>query len=294
MYEVKVLADSVSPGGKRLLTIAATFPRFILAEVNTHCRMSRNSASSRAIPPEIQIAKVRDKPFVPEVFRARVKGMGQGEVLEDQDKAREIWLDGAYLAAQVAEDLSGLGINKSHVNRVLEPYLWHTAIITATEWENFNALRIPPGDEVDYDFPAQPEFQQFGILARKAARESESQRLQYGQWHTPLADEASGRERCMISAGRCARVSYEKLDWEPPKASIARAERLLESGHMSPFMHQGTPYSVTEYSPWKMANFEGWAQFRKLLKNEHNSIGIQEQREAFDPRFPYVEYEDAD
>ena len=46
----KVIADSVSPKGIRLVTIECQFPRFILAQVNTHRVFSRNSASSRAIP----------------------------------------------------------------------------------------------------------------------------------------------------------------------------------------------------------------------------------------------------
>lgn len=46
MYEAKVIADSVNPEGVRLTSIQVTFPRFILAEVNTHCMLARNSASS--------------------------------------------------------------------------------------------------------------------------------------------------------------------------------------------------------------------------------------------------------
>ena len=41
-FEAKVLADSVSPAGHRLTTLEATFPRFVLAEFNTHRVFSRN------------------------------------------------------------------------------------------------------------------------------------------------------------------------------------------------------------------------------------------------------------
>ena len=34
-------------------------------------------------------------------------------------------------------------VHKQWVNRLLEPYMWHTVIVTATEWENFFALRCP-------------------------------------------------------------------------------------------------------------------------------------------------------
>ena len=48
--EAKIVADSINPQGDRITTYLLTFPRFILAELNTHRVFSKNSASSRAIP----------------------------------------------------------------------------------------------------------------------------------------------------------------------------------------------------------------------------------------------------
>jgi hypothetical protein len=82
MYDVKVLADSIyglsSGQTARITTMQVTFPRFILAEINTHRAFSRNSASSRAIPTEKIIEQVVTNPFIPETFNRRVKGMGVG------------------------------------------------------------------------------------------------------------------------------------------------------------------------------------------------------------------------
>jgi len=64
-YAAKIIADSIA-SGVRLTTMEVCFPRFILAEFNTHRVFSRNSASSRAIPVERRIAQVRENPFVPE------------------------------------------------------------------------------------------------------------------------------------------------------------------------------------------------------------------------------------
>jgi len=36
-----------------------------------------------------------------------------------------------------------LGVTKQLCNRLLEPFMWHTVLITATEWENFFSLRCP-------------------------------------------------------------------------------------------------------------------------------------------------------
>ena len=293
MYDAKVLADSVSPAGVCLITVQATFPRFILAEVNTHRVFSRNSASSRAIPPEKHIERVREHPFVPEVFCERVKGMGQGAPIEDQEVAREDWLQAAAYACTQAELLMEHGISKSHVNRLLEPFLWHTAIISSTAWENFFALRCPEGEEVDLDFPAQPEFQRVAILMRRAMRASSPQPVGPHAWHLPLVSgedrEIARRSRAQdpswddgrwlaeVSAGRCARVSFDRQgEYEDPEDSRRRARRLLEAGHLSPFEHPATP-SVSG-----SGNFTGWLQLRGTVPNEANRVGAIEGRAGWE------------
>ena len=61
MTSVKILADSLNLSGNRLTTFELTFPRVILAEFNTHRMISRNAASSRAIPTEKLIQRVLDE-----------------------------------------------------------------------------------------------------------------------------------------------------------------------------------------------------------------------------------------
>src|SRR6056297_2397871 len=39
--------------------------------------------------------------------------------------------------------LYGFGLTKQLCNRLLEPFMWHTVLITATEWDNFFKLRCP-------------------------------------------------------------------------------------------------------------------------------------------------------
>ena len=50
MIGAEIIADSRNEFGNRITTFVLTFPRIILAELNTHRMFSRNSASSRAIP----------------------------------------------------------------------------------------------------------------------------------------------------------------------------------------------------------------------------------------------------
>ena len=100
MIEARILADSVC-NGHRLTTFECTFPRVILAEFNTHRMISRNAASSRAIPVEKMIQRVIDDPFIPE-FRLNQKGMQAGEPLEDYDaNEAERWWQAQLLRARL-------------------------------------------------------------------------------------------------------------------------------------------------------------------------------------------------
>lgn len=311
-YQATILADSISPDGVRLTTLWVTFPRFLLAEFNTHRALSRNSNSSRAIPPERQISAVLSNPFVPETFNKRVKGMGVGEALghDDARDAREAWLQASWQAAKHAEILMGLDCDKSRINRLLEPFLWHSAVITATEWSNFFALRTA--------LTAQPEFQVIAKLMREAMEQSEPRRLDYGWWHLPglrrdeLAFICEVREKLIpealaaeieiwkrVSAGRLARwTSYDRTDEESNTASEQRCEKLISSFHMSPLEHQARPFSRNEWISAEYnqqqereraalydelpneeslrmfefrGNLRGWVQFRKEIPNEHDA-----------------------
>lgn len=272
-FSTRILADSVSPADVRLTTFEVTFPRFILAEVNTHRMLSRNSASSRAIPTEQQIERVRKDPFIPITFNQRVKGMGVGDVLEDQERCKKVWLTARDRAVDAAVVLNEIGVDKSRVNRLLEPFLWHTAIISATEWDNFFGLRDHPA--------AQPEFQLLAGMMRSAMVYSVPSRLNDGEWHLPLVTREEQETWDVITckklaASRCARVSFDKhTDSESIESTILRANRLMTSvpAHLSPFEHVALP--ARSYRHF-FGNFRGWVQMRKEIPNESNALAMIE------------------
>ena len=74
-FQARVLADSISPQGVRLVTVEKTYPRCIHAEEMTHRVFGRNSASTRAIPLKKQITNLLDNPFIPEKFGINEPGM---------------------------------------------------------------------------------------------------------------------------------------------------------------------------------------------------------------------------
>lgn len=283
-YSVEVLADSISPDGARLITLQTKYPRFIHSEMLRHRVFSHSVASSRAIPPEKLIEQVQDDPFVPETFNKRVKGMGVGDAFSDREQqaARAVWENAAEYAARYAEQLLDIDVDKSRVNRLLEPFMWVTDIISATEWDNFFALR-------DHS-AAQPEFQILAKMMREAIDQSNPSTIDYGQWHLPLdsgfpyEDSDIDWDRwAKICAGRCARVSYDTHEqFEPTERSHDRAEKLIASGHLSPFEHCARPVDdhgiagEQDYGRWAaewtdfVGNLRGWVSFRKTITHEDN------------------------
>lgn len=152
MISAKVIADSKSPAGSRLTTMVVTFPRIILAEFNTHRMFSRNSASSRAIPFEKMLKSVEENPFTPIAWQKDHKGMQGTEYFlpteEGYYKANAAWNESRECAICSAKMLSEVGVTKQNCNRLLEPFMWHTVIVTSVEFENFFALRCPKYEDI--------------------------------------------------------------------------------------------------------------------------------------------------
>lgn len=284
-YSAKIVTDSVSEIGDRLTTMEVTFPRMVLAEFNTHRVFSRNSASSRAIPVEKQLQRIMDDPFIPVWWGRKQSGMQADHELEEQDleQARAEWLAARDSAVNHVQRLLELGLHKQITNRLLEPFMWHTVIVTATEWSNFFALRANP--------MAQPEIRVIAEMMRDLYDESEPALVKGGEWHLPLIqpEERDGvfefsEEARKISAARCARVSYLTHDGKRDlEADLRLYDRLAGAGHMSPFEHVATPAWHIKYGPegfsgfvprskYKISewhgNFRGWKQLRKFLPNE--------------------------
>lgn len=176
----KIIADSSNKFGNRITSYILTYPRIIHSELMTHRMFSRNSASSRAIPFKRMVKMVKEDPFIPIAWQKKHKGM-QGteyldssvkynlkdfiEVLEDMFKnlkngvedlenileeyghveqtLKEWWLLARDLAVKSAVFLYAFGVTKQICNRLLEPFMWHTVLVTATEFDNFFNLRCP-------------------------------------------------------------------------------------------------------------------------------------------------------
>ncbi len=146
MIQAKVVADSKNEFGNRITTMVITFPRIILAEFNTHRMFSRNSALSRAISFEKMLKSVQENPFIPVAWMKDHRGMQGTEYFDARDTLhlRTWWLEARDYALTKTKSMAySLNPTKQILNRLLEPFMYHTVIVTATEWENFFALRCP-------------------------------------------------------------------------------------------------------------------------------------------------------
>jgi hypothetical protein len=274
----KVILDSVSPVGDRLTTMEVVFHRFVLAEFNTHRVLSRNSASSRAIPVEKQLERFQHDPANPLVWASEQPGMQGGAELTGQAliDAKMLWRDIQMsvhykISEYVASHSKEQRLHKSLLNRWLEPAMWHTAIVTSTEWANMFRQRVSP--------LAQPEFDAVAKLMQAALEESTPTEVDYGEWHMPYIrpedvewansrDIPSKNALKMISVARCARVSYLTHDGvRDPGKDVEMFTKLVEADppHASPLEHVATPRLPAGEGGvgcvWA-GNFDGWRQLR--------------------------------
>jgi len=295
----KIVADSVSPEGKRVTTFELEFHRFLLPEFNTHRMFSRNAASSRAIPVPKMIEHVEQHTAMPIHWGANQKGMQADNECDNYiaehnaEFSREAWWSySACQAMECAERFHESGYHKQIVNRLLEPFQFIKVVCTATEYDNFFWLRNHPD--------AQPEIKELAACMWEAQRQSKPKGLKENEWHLPYVESCissqgicyfisheegpewlSTEDAIKVSASCCAQVSYRLTDNSLEKAKKIY-QMLVESKpvHASPFEHQCVPMpsdvsletkGVTGYNNslgFVSGNFAGWTQHRQLI-DEH-------------------------
>lgn len=297
MFDAKIIKDSITEFGDRLTTMEWTYPRFIHSEIMTHRDRARNAASSRAIPWPKMMERITENPVVPIHFGMEQRGMQSGEALppELQEFAEQLWLEACDSAVYYADALHNIGrfyanntgdeqfkdikIHKSLPNRITEPWMWITVIMTTTNWQNLWRLRCHEDAEV--------HFQKIAGMARDAMKASEPTLLEHGDWHMPYVTDKeikdhsatnNHRDWCagtgewfdwrQVSTARCARVSYLTHDGRRDiQKDIELFERLVTGsgfGHWSPHEHVATPGT----SECKSGPYIGWLQYRKFFQNE--------------------------
>ena len=267
--EATVVADSINPQKDRLTSVLVTMPRIILSEMNTHRMLSKNTSSSRAIPFNKMVEAIENDPFIPIAWQKEHTGMQGYEYITDEKNLRRIkedWLEARDSAIYSATQLN-TGFNlkneegeyvmtkpelrvdrvtKQLCNRLLEPFMWTTMLITGSRegWDNFFNLRCPvyyyagndksykskkellpillndfgksPADSFWYNInKGQAEIHMMALAESiyDAVNESTPKQLQAGEWHIPMISDSeslklSTNDQIKLSVGRAANTSY--------------------------------------------------------------------------------------
>lgn len=289
MITAKIIKDSTCQNGKRLTTFELEYPRFIHAELMTHRALSKNSASSRALPVKFMISQVWNNMAMPVHWGKQQGGMQAKEELVGWALtfSKLLWVLSGKMMCILTWFLLKCKLHKQVANRILEPWSHIKIVLSATEFDNFFHLRK--------HLDAQPEIHE---LARQMYREyinSKPMNLELGEWHLPYVESDRGESNIryfinltqeesalrypdkdgyfreyftleqaqILSSSLCAQVSYRKSDFSLVKA-IKIYNRLVESKpvHASPFEHQGTPEGWPDA---RSGNFKGWKQYRELI-----------------------------
>lgn len=293
---VKIIQDSYNPiHDSRMTTFEVEYPRFILAELNTHRALSKNSSSSRAIPVSKMLEQVKNNPALPVYWGKNKSGMQATEEVSNKDFVESIWKLASYFASDYSGVLHSAGLHKQLSNRITEPFQTMKTVVSGTCFNNFFALRAHSD--------AQPEIKELAEKMLDAYNQSYPISLKKNEWHVPYVtrrledkfmkyfdendNEISVEDARIISASCCAQTSYRLANASLEKASDI-FDKLINSkpAHSSPVEHQATPITVDYLDhdlttffdiegvthvdrnsvPWS-GNLHGWVQFRQLIKD---------------------------
>lgn len=208
-----VLKHSISPQGVEFITYEIEYPRMVLAELNTHGMLVRNSGSSRAIPFAKMVEQLRARPVrfgaankgmqdkgfdhqamvaIPEYLRVPMACwlMEMGSTLRPVDFENEkgdllltgewAWEFHKYLSLSIASAFNDAGYHKQVYNRLPEAHQMQKTVISGTEWNNFMWLR-------DHG-AADPTIAELARVIKVARSKSKPYALKSGEWHLPYVN----------------------------------------------------------------------------------------------------------
>lgn len=256
--------------GDTITTFLLRYPRFIHSELMTHRAFSRNAASSRAIPVDRLIEEAVHDPAEPLHWYKNQPGM-QGRVYMadgDREEAKRHWNAARLEAIERASAMAVCGAHKQIVNRILEPYIHITVLVTATEWDNFFELRLHED--------AEPHFQMLANAMKEASHVARVQILDAGQWHLPFIEQPMPHQPdaldLKMSVACCASTSYRTVDGAAmtrEKADKICKKLMSKPLHASPLEHVAQADSMWNgdyLNPTAQRNFRGFIQLRARVE----------------------------
>ena len=288
--------------GDELITYRLTYPRIILAQLNTYKSVTKITASSRAQPFNKVVEVIENDPFLPMAYQRTHKGMQGTEYFTDEGEIRQRdleWLTARDRAAEQAKKLNDLGVTKQICNRILEPWMWVTQLVTGTReaYEHLFNQRCPEYEVGGVKGRSKKEMGlnltdeewllsnkghaeiHFMDLAEKmydALRDSKPKELKPGELHIPYLDtplmtpDLLPEDVIKYSCGLTAHTSYTTIG-DGTKMTIEKARGLfdhcLENSHYSVFEMIGKAMSKDELDDPRRRGFRGFIQLRGHLED---------------------------
>lgn len=258
------------------LEVTSSEHNFFANRICVHNCMSKNTASSRAIPAKKIRANIMEHMFYPVYWGANKSGMSADQQLTGWrlNLAKALWGTAGYFNVGVHWCLEKLGLHKQTCNRILEPWTNVYTVITSSEWDNFLKLR--------YSKFAQPEMIMLAKAIHDAIKASTPRKLGPSDYHLPYITQQEAETRSAVdciktSVARCCRVSYRSNDSDQLSdfdKDVKLFDKLLSDHHMSPFEHIGfVPHQgkITKELHFDLQRkFRGWYQFRAFVDPETN------------------------
>lgn len=288
--------------GDEIITYRLTYPRIILAQLNTYKQITKITASSRAQPFNKVVEVIENDPFIPMAYQKTHKGMQGTEYFTDEEEIRQRdleWLTARDKAVEQAKKLNDLGVTKQVTNRILEAYMWVTQLVTGTReaYEHLFNQRCPEYEVNGVKGRSKKEMGlnltdeewllsnkghaeiHFMDLAEKmydALGDSEPKELKPGELHIPYLDtplmtpDLFPEDVIKYSCGLTAHTSYTTIG-DGTKMTIEKARGLfnhcLENGHYSVFEMIGRAMSKDELDDPRRRGFRGFIQLRGHLED---------------------------
>ena len=288
--------------GDELITYRLTYPRIILAQLNTYKSVTKITASSRAQPFNKVVEVIEKDPFIPMAYQRTHKGMQGTEYFTDEEEIRQRdleWLTARDKAVEQAKKLTELEVTKQLTNRLLEPYMWVSQLVTGTR-ESFEHLFNQRCPEYEVNGVKGRSKKEMGLnltdeewlLSNKGHAEihfmdlaekmydaltlSKPKELKPGELHVPYLDtplmtpDLFSEDVIKYSCGLTAHTSYTTIG-DGTKMTIEKARGLfdhcLENGHYSVFEMIGKAMSKDELDDPRRRGFRGFIQLRGHLED---------------------------
>lgn len=162
----EIVADSINKKD-RLISVLIICPYSSIPTILEHSRdLSMTYNKSEYILFNSVLDQVRYDPFIPIAWPKNHSDMQGNEYFDNHfsitgnynlDTNYGFWMDARDEAVRYAECLGNEGLTKQLCNRLLEPFMWTTMLITGSEegWDNFFELRCP---QYLYDYEDEPLY----------------------------------------------------------------------------------------------------------------------------------------